>query len=383
VTVKDRNGTTGRKRENMQLLHTPEGVRDIYNEECKTRTYIAGILQKTIESFGFEQIITPVFEYFEVFSSERGTVAARDMYKFFDRDGNTLVLRPDITPAVARCVAKYYRDETAPIRLCYNGNTFINGHELRGNLKETTQIGAELINDASVEADAEMLALTCECLKNVGLKDFRVEIGIAGFFKALVSEAGLSLDETELLRASIIDKNTFGMEDVLENRKISAETKNALLKLPELFGNMQSLPEVKKITTNPEALESIERLEKLFGLLKAYGCEEYITYDLGALSKYEYYTGITFSAFTYGTGNPVLTGGRYDSLVSQFGKDAPAIGLAFLLDELMAALSRQKLLPKMPGDTLKLRYFPDSYEEAVKKAMELRRSGKKCELVKE
>ena len=254
---------------------------------------------------------------------------------------------------------------------------------MRGNLKETTQIGAELINDASVEADAEMLALTCECLKNVGLKDFRVEIGVAGFFKALVSEAGLSLDESEQLRASIIDKNTFGMEDVLENKQISAETKNALLKLPELFGNMQSLPEVKKITLNPEALENIERLEKLFGLLKAYGCEQYITYDLGALSKYEYYTGITFSAFTYGTGNPVLTGGRYDSLVSQFGKDAPAIGLAFLLDELMAALSRQKLLPKMPGDTLKLKYFPDSYEEAVKKAMELRRSGKKCELVKE
>ncbi len=367
----------------MQLLHTPEGVRDIYNNECKTRTYISGILQKTIESFGFEQIITPTFEFFEVFSSERGTVAARDMYKFFDRDGNTLVLRPDITPAVARCIAKYYRDEKEPVRLCYNGNTFINRHDLRGDLKETTQIGAELINDDSVEADAEMLALTCECLKNTGLKDFRVEIGVAGFFKALVDEAGLSAEESEQLRASIIDKNTFGMEDILEDKDISDETKNALYKLPELFGNIQSLSQVKKITSNVKALEALERLEKLFELLKIYGCEEYITYDLGNLSKYEYYTGITFSAFTYGTGNPVLTGGRYDSLVSQFGKDAPAIGLAFLLDELMAALSRQKLLPEAEDDVQVITYTKDTYADAVKKAAELRRNGKKCTLTKQ
>ncbi|MBO7401449.1 MAG: ATP phosphoribosyltransferase regulatory subunit, partial [Lachnospiraceae bacterium] len=349
--------------------------------ECRKRTYISNILQNTIELFGFEQIITPTFEFFEVFSAERGTVAASDMYKFFDRDGNTLVLRPDITPAVARCIAKYYRDETQPVRLFYNGNTFKNGLELRGDLKETTQIGAELINDPSVEGDAEMIALTCECLKNTGLKDFRVEIGDAGFFKALAEEAGLTADEIESLRASVIDKNTFGMEDILENKSISNETKQALYKLPELFGNMQSLPDVKKITSNAKAQKALDRLEELFELLKVYGCEEYITFDLGALSKYEYYTGITFSAFTYGTGNPVLTGGRYDSLVSQFGKDAPAIGLAFLLDELMAALSRQKLLPELKNETEVVEYG-DSYEEAVKKATEFRKSGIKCKLVK-
>lgn len=362
----------------MQLLHTPEGVRDIYNGECRSRMYLEAIIRKTMNSFGFEDIITPTFEFFDVFSAERGTVPAKDMYKFFDRDGNTLVLRPDMTPAIARCVAKYYRDETKPIRLCYSGNTFINGHELRGKLKEITQIGAELINDSSVEADAEMIALTVESLKAVGLKEFQVEIGQADFFRALVEEAGLSEQETELLRTSVIDKNMFGMEDILEAKNVDEDTKAALLKLPSLFGNMQSLSGVKEITKNKRALQTVTRLEKLYDCLKAYGCENYITYDLGALSKYNYYTGITFSAYTYGTGNPILTGGRYDSLVGQFGKDAPAIGFAFQLDEIMAAMSRQKITVVKPEKPVMIFYPENRYTEAIEKVMTIRADGIGC-----
>jgi len=367
----------------MQLLHTPEGVRDIYNGECRVRMHLENIIRNKINSFGFDDIITPTFEFFDVFSKERGTVPSKDMYKFFDRDGNTLVLRPDMTPAIARSVAKYYRDETKSIRLCYSGNTYTNGHELRGKLKEITQIGAELINDSSVEADAEMIALTVECLKASGLKEFQVEIGQADFFRALVEEAGLSKDEIEDLRCSIIDKNTFGMEDILENNNVSGATREALLKLPELFGNMQTIADVKKITTNERALATIERIEELYSRLKAYGCENYITYDLGALSKYNYYTGITFSAYTYGTGNPVLTGGRYDSLMEQFGKPAPAIGFALQLDELMSAMSRQKLLPSPEIQTETITYTAASYEAAVARATELRAKGIRCTLVKE
>ena len=362
----------------MQLLHTPEGVRDIYNGECRARMYLDSVIRKKMNSFGFEDIITPTFEFFDVFSAERGTVESKDMYKFFDRDGNTLVLRPDMTPAIARCVAKYYRDEKKPIRLCYSGNTFINGHELRGKLKEITQIGAELINDSSVEADAEMIALTVECLKAIGLEEFQVEIGQADFFRALVEAAGLNDRETDMLRTSVIDKNMFGMEDILDGKNIDEETKAALLRLPSLFGNMQTLPEVRKITSNERALQTITRLEKLFDCLKAYGCENYLTFDLGALSKYNYYTGITFSAYTYGTGNPILTGGRYDSLVGQFGKNAAAIGFAFQLDEIMAAMLRRKITVVSEQKPV-IVYCPEGrYAESVSKAVELRNKGIRC-----
>ena len=139
------------------LLHTPEGVRDIYGKECLEKRKIIGALENVCSNFGFKNIDTPTFEFFDVFNQERGTIPSNEMFKFFDHHGNTLVLRPDVTPAIARCAAKYFCEEKAPLRFCYTGNTFTNTSSLQGKLKEVTQLGAELINDDSVEADAEMI----------------------------------------------------------------------------------------------------------------------------------------------------------------------------------------------------------------------------------
>ena len=142
-----------------QILHTPEGVRDIYNEECRRKNQVQEILHGVLHSYGYEDIQTPTFEFFDVFSREVGTVTSRELFKFFDREGNTLVLRPDITPSIARAVAKYFTEEDMPVRLCYVANTFINHSDFQGRLKENTQMGAELIGNGGVEADAEMIAL--------------------------------------------------------------------------------------------------------------------------------------------------------------------------------------------------------------------------------
>ena len=365
-----------------QLLHTPDGVRDIYGAEYEKRNQIENKMVDCMKRYGFCSIKTPTFEYFDIFSAERGTVASKDMYKFFDRDGNTLVLRPDMTPAIARCVAKYYKDEEAAIRLCYSANTFINENDYQGKLKEFTQIGAELINEPSVEADAEMIALTVECMLASGLTEFQVELGQADFFRALVDEAGLNEEETEQLRAAIIEKNTFGLEGILAGKEMKDSTRKALVKLPELFGTIQMLETVKGITDNERALKTVERLVHLYDCMKAYGYEKYLTFDLGALSKYNYYTGITFRAYTYGTGNPIVTGGRYDSLVSQFGKQAPAIGFALCLDELMAAMMRQGITLAEKEACVEVKYDAESYAEAVKQAQELRNQGICCQLIR-
>lgn len=336
-----------------KLLHTPEGVRDIYNSECETKMSLERNLKSRIHRYGFRDIQTPTFEFFDIFSKERGTVPSKDMYKFFDREGNTLALRPDITPSIARCVAKYYKEESMPIRLCYCGSTFINNSSYQGKLKETTQLGAELINDASVEADAEMIVLTVECLKLSGLEEFQIEIGQADFFKGLVEEATLKDDEVEQLRVLIENKNLFGVEELISEKQIEEPVKKVFLQLTELFGSIEIVSSIKSIIKNQRAIKAIERLEQLYDLLKAYGVEKYISFDLGMLSKYNYYTGIIFRAYTNGTGDAVITGGRYDTLVSQFGKDAPAIGMAVLVDQLLTALSRQKLIPKLePTNTL-------------------------------
>lgn len=363
-----------------KVLHTPEGVRDIYNTECERKISLEMKLQSVIRTYGFKDIQTPTFEYFDIFSEERGTVPTKHMYKFFDREGNTMVLRPDITPSIARCVAKYYKNETKPIRLCYLGNTFINNHSYQGKLKETTQMGAELINDPSIDADAEMIAMSIRCLLASGLTEFQIEIGHVDFFKALAEEAGLAQEEEEELRLRIEDKNMFGVEEILAAKEIGDEIKNLFYKLPELFGPLETLVAVKSMTRNPKAVKAIECLEQIYELLRMYGLEKYITFDLGMLSMYNYYTSIIFRAYTYGTGDSVLGGGRYNHLVGQFGKEAPAIGMAINIDQLMAALTRQKKWEVTESDRIIILYEESERRRAIQIANEYREQGRAVEI---
>ena len=326
-----------------ELLHTPEGVRDIYGTECREKLVLQTKLKDCMHQHGYLDIETPSFEYFDIFSKERGTVPSKDMYKFFDREGNTLVLRPDMTPSIARSVAKYFRGETGPIKLCYCGNTFQNNESYQGRLKETTQLGAELMNDASVEADAAMIKLTIECILAAGISSFQIEIGMAAFFKGLVEDCRFSEEEEESLRKLIKTKNLTGASQLLSQTSVSNEDKELILRIPELFGSFEKIGEIRQLTKNRRSLCALDRLQALYDILKKDKYDRYVSLDLGMLSKYRYYTGIIFRAITYGSGEPVASGGRYDNLVSQFGMDAPAIGMSITVDALMMAIERQEL----------------------------------------
>ena len=328
---------------NNRLIHTPEGVKDSYNGECRKKLAVQDKILDTFYLYGYEHIQTPSFEYFDIFSKDRGSVPDREMFKFFDRDNNTLVLRPDMTPAVARCVAKYFMDDPMPLRLCYLERTFKNNSSYQGRLKERAETGAELIGDDSEDADAEMIAMVIDSLRQAGLKEFQVELGQVAFYRSLLKEAGLEEEVEEELNQYIENKNYFAVEGLLKNQPVDEGLKKVFLKLPELFGSLEQMQEAKKLTANPGALAAIERLEKVHSILESRGLEAYVSYDLGMLSRYQYYTGIIFKAYTYGTGDYIVTGGRYDKLLVQFGKDAPAVGFAIVIDRVMQALARQNI----------------------------------------
>ena len=124
---------------NSYCIH--QRVSEIFTEKNATKLQVENRLQEVIRLYGYEAIQTPTFEFFDVFSKEIGTTPSRELYKFFDKEGNTLVLRPDFTPSIARCAAKYFCKEKAPLRFCYTGNTFTNTSSLQGKLKEVTQLG--------------------------------------------------------------------------------------------------------------------------------------------------------------------------------------------------------------------------------------------------
>ena len=319
------------------LLHTPEGVRDIYGNEFVQKFELQQLLYRVLVGRGYQGIETPTFEFFDVFSREVGTVPSRELYKFFDKEGNTLVLRPDMTPSIARAVSKYFHDET-PIRLCYMGNTFINYDKYQGRLKETTQMGAELMGDGSVQSDVELLSVLIEALQEAGLREFQVSVGQVEFFKALLREAGIGNVAEESLRRLISDKNRFGAEELLSSYEIPEKLRNTFLEMATLTGGEEALQKARSLTDNAEALEALARLQEIYGGLKKKGYEKYVTFDLSMLSKYNYYTGIIFHAYSYGYGEPIAKGGRYDNLLSHFGRELPAVGFAIVVDQLQRAL---------------------------------------------
>jgi ATP phosphoribosyltransferase regulatory subunit len=303
------------------------------------------------------------------------------MYKLFDRNNNTLVLRPDMTPSIARSVAKYYEDETLPLRLSYMGNTYLNKANYQGKLTEVTQVGAELVNDNSSSADAEAIAMIVDCFLAAGLTEFQIDIGQVEFYKGMVEEAGLNQEEEEELRNFIQNKNSFGIEKVVKKFNVTGEAKEVLLNFADLYGDFEILEKAKKMTSNERSLKAIERLEKVYQMLTVYGYEKYVSIDLGMLTQFNYYTGIIFKGYTYGTGDAIAKGGRYDELLSQFGKDASSIGFVITVDELMMALSRQNIEVEKEEGTLLL--FDRSEEEkAIVAATELRKQGKNVALMK-
>ena len=364
-----------------QLLHTPEGVRDIYNEECEKKLLLQSDLLGILKGYGYHPIQTPTFEFFDIFGKEIGTTPSKELYKFFDREGNTLVLRPDMTPSIARAAAKYFMDEDMPIRLCYMGNTFINNSSYQGRLKESTQLGAELIGVDSIEADAEMLAMVVDGLKKTGLKEFQVSIGHVDFIQSLFLAAGLEEDEAEELRTLIANRNFFGVEEVLDHMDVADSVKEAFHLLPELTGGAEILDQALSVAPEEKASQAIHRLKQIDELLHLYGVEDHVTFDLSMSGSYGYYTGIIFRAYTYGTGDAVVRGGRYDHLLEKFGKNTPSIGFAIILDELMNALNRQNIQVETGSRNL-LVYTQDTEKWAISLARTFRNKGKNIEMLK-
>ena len=356
-----------------KLVHTPEGVRDIYGREYTGKLNAQKLIHEKFSLYGYEDIQTPTFEFFDVFSKEIGTTPSRELYKFFDKEGNTLVLRPDFTPSMARCAAKYFMDKDVPIRFCYQGNTFTNTGNLQGKLKEVTQMGAELMGDGSIHADGEMIAMMIESLLAAGLSEFQVSIGEVEYFRGICRQAGLSEEVEYQLRDYISGKNIFGAQEFLLEKGIDAKTTEMLLQITDCFGALDVLDKAEALVNNDCSKKAVDRLKKLYEVLCAYGVEKYVSFDLGMLSRYNYYTGVIFKVFTYGVGDAIAKGGRYDKLLEFFGKKAPAIGFMVMIDDLMLALNRQKNGDDNENSPKVITYTADNYQEKLQEARTLRK----------
>lgn len=367
-----------------QMIHTPVGVRDVYGPELARKLAVMDKIHDQLHIFGYKDIETPVFEFLEVFSEKVGTTPTKDLYKFFDKDGNILCLRPDFTPSIARCAAKYFVEDSMPIRLCYKGRSFVNASEYQGKLKESTQMGVELIepenNTNTAASDAEMILLMIKSLIASGIKDFHIAIGQIGYFKGLCNQAGLSDEDVIKLRDYIEVKNYFGAEELLSSLSVSKDIIDSILNVSDLT-SVDELRDILSKISNDESKMAINNLLDIVEIINESGYEKYISFDLSLINRFDYYSGVIFRAYTYGVGDAIIKGGRYDDLIDKFGKKSSAVGFVFLIDEIMSALNANKIEMDLENDLTWLVYDADKANLAFAKAAELREKSIACALV--
>ncbi|MCR5665796.1 MAG: ATP phosphoribosyltransferase regulatory subunit [Eubacterium sp.] len=364
------------------ILHTPDGVRDLYNEQCENKLYLEHQFRKVLRRFGYHPIQTPTLEFFDVFNSQVGSVSSKDMYKLFDRDGNTMVIRPDITPSIARCVSKYYPETKMPVRMYYLGNTFVNNSNYQGRLKEVTQVGAELINSADVDGDAEMIMMMIHALLNAGLDEFQISIGHAGFFEGLVKATNLGDELTQQITDLILNRNFWGVKELIAPLDLDDDLKELFGRMGDLYPDGESLLKLLPYANHyPNVKEAIHRLNDVYEVLKLYEVTQYVSFDPGMPEMHDYYTGVIFNAYSFGSGEPIAKGGRYDDLIGHFGKDASAIGFAIVVDQILMALQKQEIkFPKRKNRVLIL-YTKEHQKEAIACAGEHRKKDENVELL--
>lgn len=291
------------------------------------------------------------------------------------------MLRPDFTPSIARCASIYMEDEI-PIRFCYTGNTFINNSSYQGLLKETTQSGAELIGDGSVGADAELISLTIQLLLGAGLKEFQISVGHVDFLKGLFEAAELGEDMEEEIHELLLNRNFYGVEERISHCGLNDDLNYLFGLLKDVMLTKEKIIEAKKrAEAYPKIYNSLDRLEQLGDLLRVYGVEQYVSYEMAMVSRLNYYTGVIFSGYTFGSGEAVVKGGRYDHLLEYFGKSAPAIGFAIVIDQLMSALQRQNIRIPFENKTKWFIYNEKRRAEAIQDAIALRRQGENVEMM--
>lgn len=355
-------------------LITPEGTKDLLFDECRIRQEVQHHIHHIFESKGYSEVVTPGIEFFDVFNLNSGYFPQESLYKLIDNKGRILVLRPDSTMPIARIVATRLREAKLPLRLYYNQSVYAANRSLTGKSDEIVQTGIELIGSDSKRADLEVLTTALEVLSYCDREKFRLEIGDIGFFRELVGQLDVSPEVRENIRLLIEVKNYPALNDLLDeigDNKITY----ALKQLPRLFGGEEVFEKAASLFCDSKIDKILSNLKAIYMDLSKLGYNGKITVDLGIVNRMDYYTGVIMKGYLQGYGDEVLSGGRYDKLISEFGYDVPATGFAVNVDAISALFksNRSEAEAKTPDIIV---YGTDEYMiDAILFAEEHRKSG--------
>ena len=317
------------------LPQTAQRVREL---EDQLLAYLA--------TWGYQEIILPTFEYLDVLSVGLSSEILEKCYKFADwTSGRMLVLRPDATAQIARMVAMGLGGDVLPMRFSYRTTVFRYELEHRGRDREVFQVGIELVGNDTAQGDAEMVTMLAGLFKAVGLPEWKISLGHAGFFKALLSRSGLSPKKRKQAELAAAHKDLPRLEQILTTERLSRKVVRNILEVPERCGQYDVLEWGKRVAGHDvQLMKPLHRLEQVFQQLAITGVQQHVLIDLGELRGFDYYDGVVFDIFTSALGSEIGGGGRYNHLLGRFGRELPAIGFGLDLDRVFSALERSGYL---------------------------------------
>lgn len=327
---------------------TPEGTKDLLFDECERRSVVTKKLKDLFVSQGFRRVMTPALEFYDVFGKTAQYFPQETMYKLSDHKGRLMVLCPDCTVPVARLTATRLQGATLPVRIFYNHNIYRVFPELKGKSTEVNQVGIELMGGSYAKSDLEVVELAARSLDSISDGKYRLELCNIGYFKAIMDSLDVDEEIKEELRAQIEQKNYAALSDMLEKYKGSRAAR-ALRKLPRLFGGEEVFEKAYELFDENGAKESLDYLKFVYEYLQALGLGDKVIIDLGLVNFADYYTGIIFRGYFKGIGEQVLSGGRYDKLIGEFGMDMASVGFGINVD---LASQKVKEIPRRIPDVL-------------------------------
>jgi ATP phosphoribosyltransferase regulatory subunit len=350
----------------------PTGVKDyLPHAVVKLRRIERNVLD-CMNCWGYEQIVTPTMEYYDTVGVASST-SDQKLFKLLNQRGTTIVLRSDMTAPIARVVGSLLKDQPFPLRLSYHANVFRAFEEDAGREAEFYQTGVEFVGDPSPEADAEVIALAIASLMAAGVQSFKMAVGHVGFLNGLFEETlpGRS-EEQEALKACLLQRDHVGYREILRSLSLNETWRLELEGILRLRGGQEVCDQAMNLSGNAGARAAIRHLCEVWDVLAAYGVQEHVLIDLTMIGDFSYYTGMTFEGYASHLGFPVCSGGRYDNLLAQFGRPAPATGFALKTTRILEVVEEDS---QKPGRTL-VAYAVSERSAALAEAERLRATGR-------
>ncbi len=321
-------------------MRLPAGTRDWLPAELHRKRAVEGVLRSVFERWAYDEVQTPNFERFDALEAGLGESFARKTFLFSDKSGTQLALRPEMTTPVARLVATRMREAPLPLRLSYIAPTYRYEEPQEGRMRESTEAGLELIAPESLEADAESLFTAIEALDALGLDDTLFDINHVAVIDGAL--AGLELGDFALARCKtlISGRNIVALREALAGTGSAADVE-AIVGLAMTRGRDDVLATARRLCHTDAGLAGIERLRAILARADELGVGDRISVDCSLMRDIYYYTGFVFEGFASEVGFELCGGGRYDSLLPQFGFDVGAVGWALAVERILIALERR------------------------------------------